>query len=72
MLAPGFVNLDSALSKNWRFFERYRLQFRWEAFNATNTPAFGLPGSNLGAGGFGVAGAGASNREMQFAIKLYF
>jgi len=72
MLAPGFVNLDSALSKSWRFFERYRLQFRWEAFNATNTPAFGLPGSNLGAGGFGVAGAGASNREMQFAIKLYF
>jgi hypothetical protein len=72
MLAPGFVNLDSALSKNWRFFERYRLQFRWEAFNATNTPAFGLPGSNLGGGGFGVAGAGASNREMQFAIKLYF
>ncbi|MDP2999136.1 MAG: carboxypeptidase-like regulatory domain-containing protein [Bryobacterales bacterium] len=72
MLSPGFVTLDSAVSKSWRFLERYRLQFRWEAFNATNTPAFGVPGSSLGGGGFGVAGAGASNREMQFAIKLYF
>ncbi|MBI1899294.1 MAG: carboxypeptidase regulatory-like domain-containing protein [Acidobacteria bacterium] len=72
MLGPGFVNIDSAVTKNFRFFERYRLQFRWEAFNATNTPNFGLPGSGLGSGGFGISGAGASDREMQFALKLYF
>ncbi len=72
MLGPGFVNLDSAVSKNWRFFERYRLQFRWEAFNAANTPVFGVPGSNLGGAGFGIATAGSTDREMQFALKLYF
>jgi hypothetical protein len=72
MLGPGLVNFDTAITKNWRFLERYRLQFRWEAFNAFNTPSFGAPGSNLGAGGFGIAGAGASDREMQFALKLYF
>ena len=72
MLGPGFVTLDSAVSKNFRFFERYRLQFRWEAFNATNTPVFGSPGSGLGGAGFGVSTAGATDREMQFALKLYF
>jgi len=72
MLGPGRVNLDTAVSKNFRFFERYRLQFRWEAFNATNTPVFGPPGSGLGGGGFGIATAGSSDREMQFALKLYY
>jgi hypothetical protein len=71
-LGPGLVNIDTALSKNFRFMERYRLQFRWEAFNATNTPEFGPPGSGLGGGGFGISTAGASDREMQFALKLYF
>jgi hypothetical protein len=72
MLGPGTVNFDTALTKNFRFRERYRLQFRWEAFNATNTPSFGLPGSGLGGGGFGIASAGASDREMQFALKLFY
>ena len=39
---------------------------------ARNTPAFGVPGSNLGSGGFGIAGVGASDREMQFSLKLYY
>jgi hypothetical protein len=71
MLGPGLVNFDSAIAKSFRIGERYRLQFRWEAFNAFNTPAFALPASGLGGPGFGVATAGASDREMQFALKLY-
>ncbi len=72
MLGPGMTNFDLALLKNFRFRERYRLQFRWESFNAFNTPTFGPPGSGLGGGEFGIAGAGASDREMQLALKLYF
>ncbi|MFN7933428.1 MAG: carboxypeptidase regulatory-like domain-containing protein [Bryobacteraceae bacterium] len=72
MLGPGYFHLDTSVSKNWRIMERFRLQFRWEAFNTTNTPNFGLPGSGFGGGGFGIAGAGASDREMQFALKLYY
>jgi hypothetical protein len=72
LLGPGRVRFDTAVSKSWRIEERFRLQFRWEAFNAFNTPAFNLPGNGLGGGGFGVAGAGASDRQMQFALKLYF
>lgn len=71
MLGPGFKNLDSSISKNLRFRERYRLQFRWEAFNAFNSPVWGVPGSNLGGAGFGIVGA-SGDREMQFALKLYF
>ena len=72
LLGPGIVNFDLAVMKNFRVRERYRVQFRWESFNAFNTPTFGPPGSGLGAGGFGISDAGASDREMQFALKLYF
>jgi len=61
-----------ALLKNFRFRERYRLQFRWENFNAFNTPAFDPPASGVGGAGFGTSVAGSSDREMQFALKLYF
>ncbi|MBI3210247.1 MAG: carboxypeptidase regulatory-like domain-containing protein [Candidatus Solibacter usitatus] len=70
--APGLVNFDFAMMKNFRLKERYRLQFRWEAFNATNTPFFEVLGDVVGQGNFGVATAGNSKREMQFALKLYF
>jgi len=43
---PGSVNFDLSVSKELHF-ERYRLQFRGEFFNLTNTPTFflGGPGS---------------------------
>jgi Carboxypeptidase regulatory-like domain len=72
MTGPGYVNFDIAVLKNFSLAERHRLQFRWEMFNAFNTPSFGVPGSTLGAGGFGISGAGASDREMQFALKYMF
>ena len=41
-----------------------------------NTAAFAVParnpGSDLGGGGFEIASAGSSHREMQFAIKFYY
>ena len=37
------------VAKNWRFFERFRLQFRWEVFNFTNTPQLELPNQTTGA-----------------------
>jgi hypothetical protein len=72
MTGPGRVNFDTAVLKSFAFSEQRRLQFRFEMFNAFNTPQFGLPGNTLGASGFGVAGAGGSNRELQFGLKLFF
>ncbi len=43
---PGSVNFDFSLFKEVAFLERFRVQFRAEAFNLTNTPTFGLPSSN--------------------------
>lgn len=43
---PGIFNLDLGLFREFRITERWRAQFRAEAFNSTNTPHFGLPGTN--------------------------
>lgn len=44
---PGFVNLDLGLFREFRIRQDVRIQFRAEAFNATNTPHFNNPGSNV-------------------------
>jgi hypothetical protein len=40
---PGLKDLDVSVSRNFAILERIKLQFRAEAFNLTNTVAFGLP-----------------------------
>jgi Carboxypeptidase regulatory-like domain len=37
---------DLGISKNFPFKERYRIQFRWEMFNAFNRPHFSNPSNN--------------------------
>jgi hypothetical protein len=43
---PGSVNFDFSLFKQFTLAEKYRFQFRAEAFNLMNTPTFTLPSSN--------------------------
>jgi len=43
---PGYVNLDLGIFREFRLAERWRLQFRIESFNFTNTPHFSNPGTN--------------------------
>ena len=43
---PGSVNFDLGVFKNTTISERYRLQFRAEFFNLTNTPTFFLPSAS--------------------------
>jgi len=45
--SPETVNLDAGLFREFRIKERVTLQFRAEAFNATNTPHFAAPGTNV-------------------------
>ena len=42
---PGQAQMDFSLYKNIPIGERYRVQFRWEAFNVFNTPFFNNPGA---------------------------
>ena len=48
MTSPGQQNLDFSLFKNFRVTERFKVQFRAEAFNITNTPYFGQPNNGVG------------------------
>ena len=45
--SPGTANVDFGLFREFRITEGIKLQFRAEAFNATNTPHFGAPGNNV-------------------------
>jgi hypothetical protein len=64
---------DFALFKEFRFKEKHRVQFRWEAFNFLNTPQFSAPSSSLGSATFGrISSTITNNREMQFGLKYFF
>jgi hypothetical protein len=44
---PGIFNLDLGIFRQFQITERWQIQFRAEAFNATNTPHFANPGANV-------------------------
>jgi Carboxypeptidase regulatory-like domain/TonB dependent receptor len=45
---PGSSNMDLALFKNFSLTETVKAQFRFQAYNLTNTPHFANPNSDLG------------------------
>jgi hypothetical protein len=66
-------NLDFSLFKNFHIKERLQAEFRAEAFNLTNTPVFGAPGTTVNGANFGII-TGQSNvpRNLQLALKVLF
>ncbi len=70
---PAIKTLDAALLKSFRVRENQRFEFRIEAQNATNTPAFSDPASTFGASNFGqITGTKVGPREVQLGMKYYF
>ena len=78
LTAPGLTNLDFSLFKNFNVTEAKFFQFRWEMYNATNTPpfnnAFGFASANLtvGNGTFGQVTSSGTGRVMQFGLRYEF
>jgi len=85
--APGTKNLDFSIFKDFVITERYRVQFRAEAFNLFNTPEFNAPDGNLGdavlsSSGVPIPGEGnfgkitgtqsGTERHIQFAFRFQF
>ncbi len=79
---PGYFSDNLSLFKSFPIFRESALEARFDAFNFTNTPAFGLPtstlGSNLGKI-TGTLGSGVGNvngvggpRVLQAAVKITF
>lgn len=69
----GFINLDLAFVKKFRFTESRVLIFRTELFNALNRANFGLPIRIIGAPGFGSAvDTVTPARLIQFGLKYDF
>jgi hypothetical protein len=71
----GLFNLDFSLFKNFTVRERFRFQFRAEAFNLTNTPTFEIPNSTYGPLNFGQVTAQAFSpkpRIIQFGLRMDF
>lgn len=71
---PSQINLDLGIQRNFPVTEGSAFQFRAEFFNFTNTPKFGTPVTDLGAGAaFGVISSTVSNpRIIQLALKYSF
>jgi hypothetical protein len=70
---PGLTNLDLGLSRVVPIRERFRVEFRAEAFNLLNTPQFGLPNATLGTATAGtITTTVNSQRELQLALRLAF
>jgi hypothetical protein len=44
---PGVVMVDFGVLRDFRIRERFKAQFRFDAFNFVNTPHFGLPNTNV-------------------------
>ncbi len=47
LLGPRYVNLDFGIFRDFLLTENVKMQFRAEAFNFTNTPHLGNPGTNV-------------------------
>jgi hypothetical protein len=82
---PGLVNIDLSVFRTFRIRENWNLQFRTEAFNATNTPHFGNPAATASSmtlnpdgtlkslGGFTtITSAANDSRQVRFALRLFF
>jgi len=73
MRGPGFRNFDLTIFKNFNFGDRWRLQYRAEAFNAFNNTNFGNPGGAVTTPNFGrILGTQSQQRSIQMGLKLYY
>lgn len=77
--SPGTFNTDLSVFRRFRVTERVSIQFRAEAFNATNTPHFAAPNGTVNSSSFmeisGVRGTGREGideRLFRFGLRLGF
>jgi hypothetical protein len=75
--APGTFNFDLAAAKNFAIMERFKVQFRLDAFNALNHPQLGFPNQNVNptnpaTTSTAITSTIGDNRDLQLALKVLF
>ena len=72
LFKPGLTNVDFATYRRFRITENKHLQFRFEAFNLSNTPLLGSPVTALGDRNLGRITSAGRPRNIQFGLKFVF
>ncbi len=72
LTGPNFFSMDAAISKETKILERYSVELRMEALNATNHPAFAFFSQNINSTQFGKIGSVNGGRQLQFGLRLKF
>ena len=72
-VGPNYVDLDTALTRNFALYERLNMQLRLESFNTLNHPNFNNPSTTtLNSSSFGKITTAQSPRIFQGAVKFVF
>ncbi len=81
---PGRLNMDASVFRNFKLKEKVTMQFRFEAFNVSNTPQFGGPGTDASSptrnadgsiralNNFTEVTSAVNERQLRFAFKFFF
>jgi hypothetical protein len=77
---PGLFNWDFGLTREFSLTKEVKLQFRFEAFNFTNTPHLDVPDGNVGdgedfmtiTGVTNLAREGIDERQFRFGLRVVF
>jgi hypothetical protein len=73
-VGPHFYDLDASLLKRVQVSERFKLEFRGDATNLTNSVSFGAPTTDITSSTFGRirSTTTSGSRKVQVGAKLYF
>ena len=75
VVGPKMWNLDATISKYFPIRERFQLEFKFEAYNLTNSFIPGLPNTSVTSALFGRSTTQEQEnrgREMQYSLRLHF
>jgi hypothetical protein len=70
--APGINNWDLSIFRNFKFQERYTVQFIGQLFNAFNHPNYNAPNTTIGNVNYGRITGAQSSRVTEFALRIFF